>query len=268
MRRSLLSFVACALLAPYSHARRQPGQATVQTAAQPQRDPQAVAIVQQAVKVMGGTAPTDSTAMGAVNLVAGSQSETGTITILTKGSAETSEQINLPSGQRVVVYSNGLASEITPTSSGQVIMELALADQCADFPLPLLLAALGNSDESFQYIGQESLNGAGVQHVRMSNSFASRPRLARLTLFSAVDVWFDPGSGLLVKLANMRRPGGGSVPGAPVELRYSNYANFGGVLYPMQIQKSYNGTPWQTISIQSVVLDSGLTDAPFQVQAQ
>jgi len=232
------------------------------------RNAQAVAIVQLAVKQMGGIAPADSTATGTVNLVAGSQNETGTITILTKGSSQTSEQITLPSGQRAVVYSNGMASETTPLGSAQAVMELAVADQCADFPLPLLLAALNNADESFQYIGLEMFNGGVTQHVQMSNSFASLPRLARLTPFSTFDLWFDTLSGLPVKLAFVRRPGGGAISGVPVELRYSTYMNFGAVLYPAQIQKYYNGSLWQTIAIQSVVLNTGLTDAQFLVQVQ
>jgi hypothetical protein len=38
------------------------------------------------------------------------------------------------------------------------------------------------------------------------------------------------------------------------------------VLYPFQINKSYNGTPWEAITIQSVSFNTGLTTAQFQVE--
>ena len=244
-----------------------PQQTATQTAPAPQRDPQAVAIVQHGVNAMGGAAPSDSTATGTINLVAGSQNENGTITILTKWTAETSEQINLPSGQRVVTYSNGQAAETTPSGSSTVVMQLAVTDQCAVFPLPLLIAALNNPDSSFQSVGQDTVNGAAAQHVQVWNSFASRPRLAALAPFSLLDIWFDASSGLPLKIAYTRRAAGGAaVPAFPVEVSFSNYTKFGGVSYPLQIQKSFNGTPWQTIIIQSVVFNTGLTDAQFQVQ--
>ncbi len=233
--------------------------------AQP-RDPQAVALVQLAATAMGGAAPSDSTATGTITVVAGSLTENGQITILTRGTNQTAEQISLPSGQRAVIYSNFEAKETTPSASGAVVTELAVTDQCPAFPLPLLLAALNNSDEAFQYVGQETLNGAAVQHVRVWNTFASNPHLQKLASFSTQDIWFDASSNLPVKLAYTRQAGSGAVPAIPVEVLFSNYTNVNGVLYPFQIQKSYNGTPWQTITIQSVVFNTGLTDAQFQVE--
>ncbi len=259
-RASLLFFLSLAISSAATPQTSQPAQTP------PSRDPQAVSILQHAVTLMGGTAPTDSTATGTINLVAGSQNENGTITILTKGLAETSEQIALPSGQREIVYSNGLASETTPSTAGQVVMQLALTDQCVDFPLPLLLAALTNADEALQYVGQETLNGALAQHVQMTNTFASQPGRQTLAGFTLRDAWFDAVSGLPLRIAYLRRAGGGAVPSIPVQVSFSNYANEGGALYPMQIQKSLNGTPWQTITIQSVSFNTGLTDAQFPVQ--
>lgn len=266
MRRILLSFSALVAFTCSTQANPNARQAVSQAVPAPQRDPQAVAIVQQAVKAMGGAAPTDSTATGTINLVAGSQDENGTITILTKGTAETSEQINLPSGQRAITYSNGQASEATPSGSGSAAMQLAVTDQCPIFPLPQLLGALANPDESFLYIGEETLDGAPVQHVQSSNSFASRPTLTALTPFSLTNIWFDLASGLPVKLAYTRHVAGGAAASFPVEIYFSGYRNVGGFLYPFQIQKSFNGTPWQSITIQSVVFNTGLTDAQFQVQ--
>jgi hypothetical protein len=230
------------------------------------REPQAIAVLQKAVAAMGNTLPADSVATGTVTLVEGSRTEEGTIRIATRGADQTSEDITLPSGQRVVVYSNGDAKEITGSQSANPPLQLIVTDQCPDFPLPLILSTLNNPDEAFQYIGAETLNETSVQHIRLWNTFSSKPRLQKLAAFSVRDIWLDTTSGLPLKLAYSRRAGGGAVPAIPIAVSFSQYTNVNGVLYPFQVNKSYNGTPWQTISIQSVSFNTGLTDAHFVVE--
>lgn len=232
----------------------------------PQRDPQAVAIVQQSVAAMARSAPSDSTASGTVTIVEGSTTQGGTIQVLTLGTGRTSETLSLPSGTRTVIYSNGDAKEITGTQAANPPLEAIVTDQSPDFPLPFLLAALNNADVSLVYVGAETLNGTAVQHIRIWNSFASKPRLQKLAPFSLRDIWLDSLSGLPLKVAYLRREGGGAAPAIPVEVFFANYTNSGGVFYPFEIKKSYNGTPWQTITIQNVVFDTGLTKSQFIVE--
>lgn len=239
--------------------------ALCQTSAAPTRDPRAVALVQEAIAAMG-TIPTDSTATGTIQVVEGSSSQTGTIQILTLGTNATSEIVSLPSGERGVVYSSETARETTGTQSAIASLEAVVTDQSSDFPLPLLSSLLANPDEAVHYVGAEALNGTSVQHVQMWDSFASKPHLQRLATFSERDIWIDSASGLPLKIAYSRRIEGGTAPAIPMEVEFSNYKNINGVLYPLQIQKSCNGTPWQTIDIQNVSFNSGLTEAQFQVQ--
>ena len=260
IRVSLVFFLSLAVSSTIAPQTTQPAPTT------PTRDTQSVAIFGQAVKAMGGSVPSDSTATGAITRVAGSLTENGTITILTRGTSQTSEQIAMPSGQTVVIYSNGQAMETTPSGSSVAFLELVVTDQSPDFPLPWLVAALNNPDESLQFIGLETLNGVAALHVQATNTFASQPALHTLAPFSVQDIWFSASSGLPLKVAYTRRMGGGAAPSIPVELFFSNYAKENGVLYPMQILKSFNGTPWQTITIQSVAFNTGLTDAQFPVQ--
>ena len=231
-----------------------------------QRDTTAAALLQRSVASMATTAPSDSTATGNITIVEGSLNESGTVNIQTLRTTESSETITLPDGQREIMYSNGDAKEVNGGQSANPPLELIVVDQCADFPLPLLSAFLNNADESFKYIGQETLNGISVQHIQVWNSFASKPRLSRLAPSSRRDVWLDSTSLLPVKISWMRQAGEGAVPAIPVEVDFSAYKNINGVVYPFQISKSYNGTPWQTITIQNVTFNIGLTDAQFQTE--
>lgn len=239
--------------------------ALCQTSTAPIRDPQAVALVQKAIAAMG-TVPSDSTATGAIQVVEGSSSQAGTIEILTRGMNATSETISLPSGQRTVVYSNGSAKETVGSQSVIASFEAVLTDQASDFPLPLLSSLVANPDVAIHYVATETLNGTSAHHIQMWNSFASRPHLQSLAAFSERDIWLDSTSGLPLKIAYSRRTAGGTAPAIPMVVEFSNYRNAGGILFPFQIEKSCNGTLWQTIDIQNVSFNTGLTDAQFQVQ--
>lgn len=232
----------------------------------PQRDAQAIAILQQSLAAMGAIVPTDSVATGAIVIVAGSLTEQGAIRILTRGLDQSAEQIQTGSATRAVIYSRGLGAEVEGASVKSLQMELVVTSQSPDFPVPFLAAVLNNSETAIQYLGLENLEGFPAHHIRFWNTFSSKPRLQKLADFSVKDLWIDAASVLPHKLSYNRRAGGGSEPRIPVEVFFSDYRNAGGVLYPFLIKKSYNGTPWIAITVQNVAFNTGLTDADFPVQ--
>jgi hypothetical protein len=241
------------------------GQTPTTTGSTPSVDPQAVAVLQQSVAAMGTTSPSDSTATGTITTVAGSLSESGTVTILTLGTNQTSEQIQTPHGS-TIVYSQGQASQVVGSNSSLLSTELSLCSQSAVFPLPLVTAALNNADTSYKYVGVESLNGKSAYHVQIWNSYASTAWLQSLSSFTVRDIWLDAVSYLPQRFSYIQRAAGGSEPGIAVDVFYSDYQNVIGVLYPLSILKSYNGTPSATITIHKVVLNTGLTNSDFPVQ--
>lgn len=232
--------------------------------AQPIRDPRAVAALQQAVLTMGTAVPSDSTALGTVTIVAGSKTEQGTIRILTRGTGQTSEEVQTPGEDRKLVFSQGQASETVGTTATPVPLERAATSQCRDFPLPFLVSLLNNPDEVLQFVGPEQV-GVSALHIRATNTYASLKRLQSLTEFSITDLWIDASSALPLKIVQVQRDGGGSAPRTRMEVFFADYQNTGGVLYPRTIQKSWNGTPWMTITVQGVTYNTGLTDADFPV---
>lgn len=239
-------------------------QQTAPAAPQPTRDPQAVSVLQQAIAAMGSTVPTDSVAIGAVTIVAGTETDQGTIRILTRGTNETLEQIATSQPERAQVFSQGQASETVGTTAMPLPLERSATAQCRDFPLPFLLALLNNPDEALTFVGSEQL-GVTALHIQATNTYASQKRLQSLAEFSTTDLWIDAKTLLPLKVAHVQRDGGGAAPKNRMEIFFADYQNTGGVLYPRTIQKSWNGTPWITITVQSVIFNSGLTDANFAV---
>ncbi|HXN25214.1 MAG TPA: hypothetical protein VOA41_20965 [Candidatus Dormibacteraeota bacterium] len=236
-------------------------------ASTPQRDPQAITVLTQSIAAMGGSVPSDSVATGTVTLVAGSRTETGTIRILTRGSDQTSEQIQSQYTNRSVNYSRGEASEIEGTSTRVLQKELVVTSQCPDFALPVFAGALNNTQTALQYMALETISGVPAHHIRFWQTFpASQPRLAHLAEFSTKDVWIDAVTSLPRRLSSERREARGAAPRIPLEINYSDYRNLSGALYPFRISKSLNGTPWVTITITGVTFNTGLRDADFPVQ--
>jgi hypothetical protein len=232
------------------------------------RDPQAFALLQASAASLAKTPPSDSVATGTVTLVAGSTTEEGTLRALTKGTAQTVIQVQTSSSNWSVVYSNLFASPGDGTTAKPLYLEQAASSRCVYFPYPVIADLLTNQDAAFAYVGSEVLGDAPVQHIRGWNTFNSNAPFKFLADFTVIDIWLDAASGLPAQISFVRRTGGGSAPRIPITVAYSSYRNVGGVLYPYQIQESVNGTPWATVTIQSVVFNSGLSDADFPVATE
>jgi hypothetical protein len=230
------------------------------------RDPQALALLQRSVQVMGGAAPSDSVATGSVTIVAGSQTSTGTIRILTRGTNQSSEQITLPQSTYSVTYSQGLADETINSATTSISTERTVTSQSVCFPLPFLAAALANPDESIQYVALETVGQQSLQHLRIRNTFASQPDFQQFAGFATFDLWLDASTSLPQRISFVRRNGSGATPRIPLDAYFSSYKTTSGVAYPTQINLSLNGTPWTAITITSVAFNTGLADSNFSVQ--
>ena len=259
--RPLLSLV-CVCFLPLSAASQQPSSTTATT---PQRDAQAVGLLQRSVTAFGSVPLADSTATGSVTITEGSSTTQGTIKIKTKGSVETSIQFQMPNDPWTVVFANGQANKIESSGTTAYPLELAATSQCLYFPLPYLSGILNNPDYSVQYIGQETVGSSTASHIVVQNTFNSSPMYQFLSPFTTADIWLDASTALPVKIGMVRRNGGGSAPKIPFSVVYSNYQTVSGVRYPFTIQEYITETLWATTSIESVAINSGLSDNSFQV---
>jgi hypothetical protein len=239
---------------------------TQQTTATVERDLQAVSLLQASVGAMGETVPSDSVATGSVSIVAGSQTSTGTIRILTRGTNQSSEQITLPQSTSSVTYSAGLADETTNSATASLPTERTGTSQSVCFPLPFLVAALANPDDSIQYVALEAVGQESLQHIRIQNTFMSQPIFQQFAALATFDVWLDASTALPQRISFVRRDASGAAPRIPVDAYFAAYQTTSGIAYPSQIRISFNGTPWTTITINNVAFNTGLTDSTFSVQ--
>ncbi len=238
---------------------------TVSSQDPPRRDPRALAVFQHSLSTMGRL-PSDSTATGKADLVEGSTESAGTIRIRIRGLDHASEELLLTDGVRRAIYSRLRAATEDGEGRKPRSLEWAASSDAPLFPARLVARGLTDSDFALEYIGLEKVGAADAHHIRIWNTFSSKPKLKALAEFTEKHIWIDALSGLPLKLYCEERFAGGAVPRVPIEVQYADYRNVGGVLFPFQIKKSLNGSPWATITIQSVTLNSGLRDADFPVQ--
>jgi hypothetical protein len=192
MRIKVLAFAASLLL--ISNSSIGSSQTPTTTTSAGQRDPQAVALLQKSVSVMG-VPPFDSTATGSVTTIAGSLTQQGTVTISTRGSTETSIQFQTPTDPWTVVFANGQANRVETAQTTVYALELAASSQCVYFPLPFLSGILNNPDYSVKYISQETLGSTTANHIVVQNTFNSTPTYQFLSPLTMADIWIDASSG-------------------------------------------------------------------------
>lgn len=223
-------------------------------------------LLQQSVSSLGQL-PVDSTALGSISITAGSDTQWGSIQIQTRGTDQSSEQLTTSNGTIESTFSHGNSATANNYSKKSLSsLELAVSNQSALFPLPLLASILTSPDSAYQYVGAESVSGASCQHIRAWNTFTSQPALQYLSPFTVRDIWIDSSTNLPVKIAYSLRAGTGAVPTTSVEVFYSSYKLVNGVQFPFHISKSLNGTPWIDITVSSVSFNTGLADSSFSLR--
>lgn len=234
------------------------------------RDSQALAVISQAQTALAGTSGTvsDVTIEAQVHWIKGSEDETVSATFASAGPGTSKSSFNLSGGTRVE-----LRSQLTGTSVN--------AGQAQDLPLHNVLNMhewffpqffLRDLQEQTGYSlsapaaqtvdgkTQIAIEGSLIPKGQMDTATAQG--LSRATHFQLV---LDGDTYQPVSLSFVQHPDDDSVSGAPVVYQFSDYQLQQGIHQPLRIQKYVQGTLTQDITIRSLVLNSGLILADFQM---
>jgi hypothetical protein len=240
--------------------------------------PQAASLLQQSLAAQtAGAVVTDLTLTGTVTFIHGTQTESGPMTLTALAAGTTQVVFELPSGTRTEIWSNsggsptisgtGPKGSSTQPAGGSVAMPSA-----AWFSPAVLTNLLSGAAYTSSYVGQETRNGANVQHISVSQTpspssavpaFISNPQ-------TQSDIYLNPSSALPVSMVFPVRPQ--PQPGkplsirarpAPEEVRFLNYQNVQGRMIPLHIQLFLGLPPSQQqimdLTISSAALNTGAT---------
>lgn len=118
-------------------------------------------------------------------------------------------------------------------------------------------------------MGQETLDGATVQHLRATRTVPGKsdPATAALLLdLATFDLYLDAGTFLPAELAFNTHPSSNALQHVPIAIQLSGYQRESGIMAPMHVQKFLQRSLLIDISVTSVAINSGLSPADFQIQ--
>jgi hypothetical protein len=260
-RASLLIFLAYFALSAFGVAQ------TV-----PRRDPQAALVATRSLAALTGTTTlADMTLQGSVAYSAGSDEDTGTVTLLASGNLASNLSLNLIGGPRNEIR-NGPAGVWSGTDGVQYAMALHNCWPDAGWFYPgLSFAALAtDTGLGLAYIGPEAKNGFSVIHIQLFRVVSNAPQdfTAAVQTLSTEDLYVDASSALPLFLDYNVHPDSDYNHSIPVEIAFSGYQPMGGISVPSRVQKYFNGTLLLDLSIASAAINSGLPASDFNVTIQ
>ena len=238
----------------------------------PASAPQAIALLQQSLTALTGGRPlTDVTLSGTAERIAGSDDESGTVIVKALVGTGIRLDLSLPSGPRTEIR-NASSDPIVGSWSdpdGSVHSESYhnLLTDPAWIPAFTIAGLLGAQTPSIADVGPETRDGKPVVHIIASHQPAGFSASAAVLMqhLTQTDVFLDPGTYLPTAIAFNIHPDDNANLDIPVEIRYSDYRPVNGAQVPFHVQKFINNSLYLDLQFDSVVLNSGLPPADFQV---
>jgi hypothetical protein len=234
--------------------------------------PQALQFLQRSLSALAGSQPlSDVTLSGTARRIAGSDDESGTVTLKALASGASRVDLNLPSGQRTEVH-NLIASTPTGSWSGPdtvshvIAYHNLLAEPSWFFPAFAISRRLSGSGFVATYVGHEVLDGQAVEHVSVSRSSSQdSPGAPTLQHLTQIDFFLDSGTLLPAAITLNIHPDHNALLDIPIEVRFSDYRPVNGAQIPFHVQKFTNNSLALDFQGQSVTLNAGLSAADFVV---
>ncbi|HTF24738.1 MAG TPA: hypothetical protein VK937_12605 [Candidatus Limnocylindria bacterium] len=235
----------------------------------PQRDPQALVILQRCLSAGGGAQAfstiQDFLASGTITYHWAGQDVVGTVTAQGKGLTEFRLDSVLPEGTRSfkVVGTAGSITTEDRKISALPYSGLMTAPNLT-FPGARVASALNNSAIALQFLGLVPFESAQAYQIRVSpplDSSLTPPSGA--TQFGSFDIYVDPTTYQILELSESIWVAN-SIQSLPHAIRYSNYRPAGSVVAPYQISELVNGQETWSISLSSISLNNSLSDSIFK----
>jgi hypothetical protein len=257
LRTSIVFFVLILVSPVWS---QQSVTSQVQSAAN--KDPQAIAIINQTLIAAGGAstigAITDYTATGNITYQFPLPNIQGTVTLRALGIGQFRMDAVLPSGTRSEVFTDshqirdehGLSSSYTvPMSSSRVA-----------FPVMPLIPALINPSLNLTYKGLVQLGGRSVHQIEVQRflPIALHDPDSYFHNFHTVEYFIDASTLTIAAVQDVL------FNKAVRQISYSNYQLTAGVMVPFSIAEQVEGQTIWGINLGQISFNSGLQDSDFQ----
>src|SRR5437660_2303205 len=240
----------------------------------PVSDPQALAFAAQSIVALTGGNPVADVALtGNATWIAGSDTETGSVTLQAKGTSESRIDLTLTNGLRTDIRNDTASTPQGESIASDGILHPWALHNCWInsswfFPALSFLSAASDPTIIFSYIGQEVRGGESVQHIQVYRYLTGqKPTPIALTQqLSTTDLYLDSATLLPAAITFNTHPDDDGGTNIAIEIDFSNYQAINGIAVPMHIQKLiFNGLALDIV-VTGAVFNSGLPDTLFATQ--
>jgi hypothetical protein len=257
---------------PGQGSQSQPPTKNASTLTPPTRDAQAVTVANQVITAAGGAtainAIKDFTATGNMALPSGQQSVQVPVTINGMGLSQFRIDTTVTSGVSSWAMYHGKVS--LQNADGSVVQSYTrspLSPSTLIFPHQLLATAINSQFYSLLYEGVTQIGGHSAIDIRIQPTLPSgTDPSGQFAGLSAVDFVIDASTFQILATRDMVRTVKNMWIGNPHEIQYTKYTVIDQVSIPFSISESLGGQTPRILTVQSFSVNSGLTDADFQLQ--
>jgi hypothetical protein len=248
-------------------------QAQQATTASAPRDAQAVVLLQRSLAVLVGTNTIrDVTLSGSANRIAGSDDETGTVTLKATAVGQGRIDLSLSNGSRLEVRDTS-TSHVTGSWSGPEGISHPIANHnlCSDptwfFPAFLFGRILSDAGYAISAPDSQKLNGLQVEHVAISRKYSrALPLPAVVQRLYGINLYINPSTLLPVAIIFNTHPDTDALTDIPVRIEFSGYRTTQAATVPYRIKRYVQNGLALDLAITTVVFNSGPSATEFQAQ--
>ena len=235
------------------------------------RDPQGLAVLQQAVAASGGTtllsSIQDFAATGTITYFWAGQDVKGSVKLLGRGLMQFRLDATLPDGVRSWVVSNGAGSLAETGGTVRAIpYHNAINLGSLTFPFFSIIAALQDSTTTVSDLGIANLGGIAPRQVRVVRNLSTQndpqDSLSKMTTRA---FFIDSQTFQLLKIQQITHPSENFTEDYEQEIVFSDYRSRNGVSVPFTITEQIAGQRTWIIQLDEIQFNLGLTDASFAV---
>jgi len=249
---------------------QQPASPQLSTTA-PQRDQQALAILNQSLAATGGARKLatiqDFIAAGSITYFWAGDQVQGAATIRAVGTTSFRIDANLPRGARSWAIASGKGAlretngqnHLNPFSNAIHLPSLT-------FPQWKILAALSDSSLSIQYSGVTNYRGSPVNIIRVVEPVStSTDPSGIVSHLSAMEFLIDVSTSRVRRNTDAFHPPFHPMQDVGHEIAFADYRPISGSLVPFSIAEALAGQETWTLQLSSIAFNTGLTSADFQL---
>jgi len=231
------------------------------------RHPQALALIASSLKALtGGVAVNDVILQATASYVAGSDQESGTVTLTARGNEQGLVQLDLDAGSRQEIRNGPAGAWSGPDATAHsMATHNCWTDASWFFPALTLEAVAADPQTSVSYLGSDTSKGRPLLHLQVTRAPAGQSAsVAALILrLSTTDLYFDPQSFLPLVLDFNTHPDVDANTNIAVEIQFANFQSISGGLVPFRIQKYLQGSLLLDVVVANVVVNSGVPSSVF-----